>query len=138
MSEAKKLRHPHDMLVQNQVFIYPHLTKAEAMAAYEQRCQRRLRNKRPVHVPAAEATGIQNDSSVSLAGATASMVMQSTGTEDLSEVLIPVPSSSDTAHVHHGNVSSTANLQPVSSGYSGTSLATGHSDLPKVQKQSSN
>ena len=64
LSDAKKLRHSVDMLVRNQVFINPHLIKAEGMAAYEQRCQRRLRNKRPVHEPAGEATGILIDSSV--------------------------------------------------------------------------
>jgi len=37
------------------------------MAAYEQQCQRRLRNKQPVPVTAGEATGKINDSSVSLA-----------------------------------------------------------------------
>jgi len=55
------------MLARNQVFINPHLTWAEAMAAYEQRCQRRIRNKRPVPVTAGEDTGKTNDSSVSLA-----------------------------------------------------------------------
>ena len=66
LSEAKKLRHSDDMLIRNQVFINPHLTKAEALAAYEQRCQRRLRNKRPAHVPAGEATGSHFDSTSSL------------------------------------------------------------------------
>ena len=105
LSEAKTLRHSDDMLVRNQVFINPHLTKAEAMAAYEQRCQRRLRNKRPLRVPAGEATGIHNDSSVSMAGATASLVMQSIGAEDVPEVFISVPSSSDAANGHYGNAS---------------------------------
>jgi len=34
LSDAKKLRHSVDMLVRNKVFINPHLTRAEAMAAY--------------------------------------------------------------------------------------------------------
>ena len=136
LSDAKRLRHSVDTLVRNQVFVNPHLTKAEAMAEYEQRCQRRLRNKRPVHVPAGEATGNHNDSSVSLAGATVSSVMQSSVAEDLHEVFISVPS--DAAHGHHGNASSTSTSQPVSSGYAGNSLTTGHLDLSKVQKQSSN
>jgi hypothetical protein len=132
LSEAKKLRHSDDMLVRNQVFINPHLTKAEAMAAYEQRCQRRLRYKRPVHAPAGEVTGIHNDSSVSMAGTTNSLVMQSAEPKVLPEVFIFVPSSPD------GNASPIANLQPVLSGYTGNSLATSHSNSPKVQKQSSN
>lgn len=77
LSEAKNLRHSVDMLVRNQVFINPHLTKAEAMAAYEQRCQRRLRNKRPAHEPAGESTGNLVDSSYSLADATTSLVTTS-------------------------------------------------------------
>jgi hypothetical protein len=44
------------MLVRNQVFINPHLTKAEAMAAYEQRCQRRMHRKRLEHAPAEDVT----------------------------------------------------------------------------------
>jgi len=133
LSEAKQLRHSDDLLVRNQVFINPHLTKAEALAAYEQRCQRRLRNKRPVRIPEGEITGSHSDSSVPMVGATASMVMQPTGAEDLPEVF-----ASDAANGHHGIVSSPANFQPVSSGYADNSLATDHSNSPKVQMQSLN
>jgi len=114
------------------------LTQAEAMAAYEQRCQRRLRNKRPVHIPAGEADGIHFDSSVSMACATASVLMKSTAAEDLHEVFISVPPSSDAAQGLHGDIISTATSQPVSSSYTGNPLASGrHLNLPAVQKQSS-
>ena len=73
-----------------------------------------------------------------MAGATASLVLHSTRAEDSHEVFISVPSSSDAAQGHHGNTSSTATSQHVSSGYADYSLATGHLDLPKVQKQSPN
>ena len=126
------------MLVRNQVFINPHLTKAEAMAAYEQRCQRRLRNKRPAHEPAGETTGNLVDTSYSLAGATTSLVMHSTGAEDSHKVSDSVPSSSDAAQGHHGNTTSTTTSQHVSSGLADYSLSTRHLDQPKVHKQSSN
>ena len=73
-----------------------------------------------------------------MAGATASLVMQSIGAEDVPEVFISVPPSSDAANGHHGNPSSITNLQPVLSRYTGDALATGYSDLSKVQEQSSN
>ena len=41
--DAKKLRKSADTLVRGQVYINPHLTKGEAMAAYEMRCLRRQR-----------------------------------------------------------------------------------------------
>lgn len=44
--DAKKLRKSADTLVRDQVYINPHLTKGEAMAAYEMRCLRRQRNRR--------------------------------------------------------------------------------------------
>jgi hypothetical protein len=42
LSDAKRQRQSDDELIHSQVFINPHLTKAEAAAAYELRCQRRL------------------------------------------------------------------------------------------------
>ena len=72
-----------------------------------------------------------------MAGATAPLVMQSTGAKDLPEVFTSVPPFSGAAQGHHGNASSTANLQPASPDYAGNPLATGQLDLPKVQKQSS-
>ena len=51
ITEAKKLRRSVNTVVRNQVFVNPHLTKAEAMAAYEQRCQRRLHKQRPATSP---------------------------------------------------------------------------------------
>jgi hypothetical protein len=46
LSGAKRLRLSEDALVRKQIYINPHLTKAEATAAYDQRCQRRQRNQR--------------------------------------------------------------------------------------------
>lgn len=62
LSKAKCLRQSDDMLIRHQVFVNPHLTKAEARAAYEQRCRRRQRFQRSeASKPAAGATGLQHD-----------------------------------------------------------------------------
>jgi len=46
MSQAKKLRKSTDSTTQHSIFLGPNLTKAEASAAYELRCQRRLAAQR--------------------------------------------------------------------------------------------
>jgi hypothetical protein len=42
LSNAKRLRQSSDKITRDQVYVNPHLTKAEARAAFERRCQRRL------------------------------------------------------------------------------------------------
>jgi hypothetical protein len=106
LSDAKCLRHSTDVTVQSQVYVNPHLTKAEAMVAYEQRCQRRQRNLRPA----------PNATSATLDSAKAPLVKSTTDTDELEGVFCDAPSAPITvAHQgHEAHVSSYAVYRPTS------------------------
>jgi hypothetical protein len=63
LSNAKRLRQSTDILTRDQVYINPHLTKAEARAAFERRCQsRHLAQQKSNRLASATASTVQHDS----------------------------------------------------------------------------
>ena len=50
MSWARELRNSTSLMVRNTIFINRHLTKAEALAAYNDRCRRRSKNQNNAEV----------------------------------------------------------------------------------------
>jgi hypothetical protein len=63
LSNAKRLRQSTDNLTRDQVYINPRLTKAEARAAIERRCQRRhLAQQKSNRLASATASTVQDDS----------------------------------------------------------------------------
>ena len=63
LSNAKRLRQSTDKITRDQVYINPHLTKAEARAAFERRCQRRhLAQQKSNRLASATALTVQHDS----------------------------------------------------------------------------
>lgn len=116
LSHAKSLRQSDDMFVRNQLYINPHLTKAEALAAYEQRCQRRIRNQRSVAKPAGAACSqrrgeIAADRTVRTDGPSSE---SPTDANDFYDVTSDIPVSEDVVQVQYDNTSPIAASLPAS------------------------